>query len=475
MNNFLLGSYFDETTNSKYNIFQGLSIYSSEGRQVHEGTIEDSEGNFIQTVAIKSLNFTSNRLQNTYVKSEISILKTIKHKHTVKLITRLKQKCLNNDIIHYLVMEYCKDGDLAHYLLNKSLSESQIQDFFRQTLKGLIYLHSKNISHRDIKPSNLFLIDDIIKIADYGVSKKFGESMNLKTPFLGTFGFMAPEVYDNDVVYSIEADVFSLGITLFYLYFKRTPFPESIDQKDVAKIKRVYGEVLISGDKLFDEKVNICSEAKDLIRKMIDYKKENRITLLEITQHDYVVKKFQNKESKERIVKRIARKEAKEICVWQKCFENIFTFSELCVNKKVWITALFRICKEISDNSNYLYRHLKDGKKDEKFRKKIEQIAQNTQNNLISLEEKFLDKMRKKIILEDDFNSIAKKLLWFFRENIETKRKNDDFIQTIVWLVLMVNQKEIRKIKIKNMNQKEKEELLEKQIIYIDKFCKYII
>ena len=482
----LLGSYLDEKNNKMYDVIQKGSFL---GRKVSRGTIQDSEGNFIQNVAIKLVIVTtSNPEQNNCVNTEINILKTIKHKNTVKFITSLKRHCENKDIIHYLVMEYCKDGDLDHYLSNKSLLEFKIQDYFRQTLKGLIYLHSKKISHRDIKPSNLLLIDDIIKIADYGVSKLLGISMNLRTPFMGTFGFMAPEVYDNDDgLYSIEADVFSLGITLFYLYYKKTPLDlnDSIYTKGPKEIKKKYHEVLSSGYKLFDENVDICSEAKDLIRKMIDYKKEKRIKLQEIKQHAFLKKKFPNKESIVKRLVRVFKNEAKEICVWQKCFENIYRFSEFCNNKKVWVTALVLLCKEIDEKSYYLYKSLKDRKPNNKFsenewevfynndkydeiRRKLRRMARNAQKNSIALDEKFFDQMRKEIILSDDFISIVKKLLVFYRKHIEAEKDNDDFIQTIVWLVLMLKQKVIRKIKIENMNQKEKENLLEKHITYID-------
>ncbi len=36
-------------------------------------------------------------------------------------------------------------------------------------------MHEKNIMHRDIKPSNILLSKDLIKLADFGLSRKIDE------------------------------------------------------------------------------------------------------------------------------------------------------------------------------------------------------------------------------------------------------------------------------------------------------------
>ena len=50
-----------------------------------------------------------------------------------------------------------------------------MQDILYQILRGLAYLHKKNIIHRDIKLENLFFEETMgkkyVKIIDFGISR----------------------------------------------------------------------------------------------------------------------------------------------------------------------------------------------------------------------------------------------------------------------------------------------------------------
>jgi len=74
-------------------------------------------------------------------------------------------------------------------------------------LDAVKYLHENGIAHRDLKPENLLCSgedeDEIVKIADFGLSKMFSAGEKLMTG-CGTPGYVAPEVllsetYDNKV------------------------------------------------------------------------------------------------------------------------------------------------------------------------------------------------------------------------------------------------------------------------------------
>ncbi len=56
-----------------------------------------------------------------------------------------------------------------------------------QILEGVQYLHSHNIIHRDLKPDNILIVQDcpvVIKIADFGLSKKGNEFKSFAVPWL---------------------------------------------------------------------------------------------------------------------------------------------------------------------------------------------------------------------------------------------------------------------------------------------------
>lgn len=72
------------------------------------------------------------------------------------------------------VMEYCPGGDLYAAIKRGSMSQAEINSYFKQVLLGVNYLHSMGVAHRDIKPENLLLDGKgKIKITDFGVSDVF--------------------------------------------------------------------------------------------------------------------------------------------------------------------------------------------------------------------------------------------------------------------------------------------------------------
>lgn len=64
-----------------------------------------------------------------------------------------------------------------------------------ETINGLSYLHSLNQIHRDVKAGNLLLNEQgTVKLADFGVSAKLGDTMSRRGTVIGTPFWMAPEV-----------------------------------------------------------------------------------------------------------------------------------------------------------------------------------------------------------------------------------------------------------------------------------------
>src|SRR5881296_70791 len=92
------------------------------------------------------------------------------------------------------------------------------------------------VVHRDIKPSNLMLESDAsgtltVKLIDYGVAKVMAAraepgAEETQAGFIGTPAFASPEQFAETGQSRIDtrSDIYSLGVTLWYLLCGRTPF-----------------------------------------------------------------------------------------------------------------------------------------------------------------------------------------------------------------------------------------------------------
>lgn len=102
-----------------------------------------------------------------------------------------------------------------------------IRDKFRQLLAGLVYLHSQHIAHHDIKTENILVSrEGVVKISDFGVAEAFDPAEGCSV-FFGTPAFQAPEVAGNTSGAPFDgakADVWSAGVTLFFLVTQEYPF-----------------------------------------------------------------------------------------------------------------------------------------------------------------------------------------------------------------------------------------------------------
>jgi serine/threonine protein kinase/Tfp pilus assembly protein PilF len=109
-------------------------------------------------------------------------------------------------------------------------------DVVEQAARALAAAEACGVVHRDIKPSNVMLESDPsevlrVRLIDYGVAKVMGphaESGAEQTHagFIGTPAFASPEQFAGagQVAIDSRSDIYSLGVTLWYLLAGRTPF-----------------------------------------------------------------------------------------------------------------------------------------------------------------------------------------------------------------------------------------------------------
>lgn len=85
-------------------------------------------------------------------------------------------------------------------------------------LHAVNYIHDRGYAHRDLKLQNFFLDEKLsIKLSDFGFCKKVTSGSGLNT-ICGTKLYMAPEIKEQDLEYSIQStDIFALGVILYIL------------------------------------------------------------------------------------------------------------------------------------------------------------------------------------------------------------------------------------------------------------------
>jgi len=105
-----------------------------------------------------------------------------------------------------------------------------------QAARALAAAEACGVVHRDIKPSNIMLESDAsgaltVKLIDYGVAKVMGPQAEpgieqTQAGFIGTPAFASPEQFAGVQQLPIDtrADIYSLGVTFWYLLTGRTPF-----------------------------------------------------------------------------------------------------------------------------------------------------------------------------------------------------------------------------------------------------------
>jgi serine/threonine-protein kinase len=114
---------------------------------------------------------------------------------------------------------------------------AQALEVIEQTARALAAAEACGVVHRDIKPSNIMLESDpggcapIVKVIDYGIAKILNpeaeRSADLtRAGFIGTPAFASPEQFASTEQTPVDtrSDIYSLGVTLWYLLCARTPF-----------------------------------------------------------------------------------------------------------------------------------------------------------------------------------------------------------------------------------------------------------
>uniref|UniRef100_A0A1I8F587 Protein kinase domain-containing protein n=1 Tax=Macrostomum lignano TaxID=282301 RepID=A0A1I8F587_9PLAT len=155
------------------------------------------------------------------VPREAAILQSVSHPNIVPLLDALESRRY-----YELVMPRHGLGmDLFEFIdRNPSLDEPLASYMFRQMASAVAYLHSRGIAHRDLKDENVILDERFcLMLIDFGAAAFVSPDRPFSV-FCGTMEYCAPEILQGHPYFGPEADVWSLGVTLYTLVFGENPF-----------------------------------------------------------------------------------------------------------------------------------------------------------------------------------------------------------------------------------------------------------
>lgn len=208
--------------------------------------------------------------------NEIRIHRSLSHKNIVKFL-----KFFEDEENFYILLELCTLDSLSVLLRRrKRLLELEVQSYLVQILLALKYIHESKVIHRDIKLGNALISGKMeIKLADFGLSAKVEYEGERKRTICGTPNYMAPEMLNSFNGHSYEVDVWSFGVMMYTMLVGKPPF-------DTGDIKSTYSKIK-SGFFCFPDSVQMSTQAKDLIMKILVLDPLKRITIDKIFDHPF--------------------------------------------------------------------------------------------------------------------------------------------------------------------------------------------
>jgi len=214
------------------------------------------------------------------LEDEIDLLKSLKHPHIVQY---LGSERVAESLCVYL--EYMAGGSIASILQNYGqLEERTIQVYTKQILRGLAYLHGKQVVHRDIKGQNILVdTDGTVKLADFGCSKKINSSVSsseMITSIKGSIPWMAPEVVAQKG-HGRKADIWAMGCTVIEMASADNPWGHF--DNHIAAIMKI-----AKSNDLPAIPDHLSEKCKDFIISCLHRNPQHRPSASDLLQHPFI-------------------------------------------------------------------------------------------------------------------------------------------------------------------------------------------
>ncbi len=247
---------------------------------------------------------------------ELKILRNLQHENilNVKTLVLPKNRKEFKDI--YIVTELV-EGDLYSIIKSpQKMEEDHVKFILYQILRGLKYQHSARVLHRDLKPRNILISSKCeVKICDYGLSRLMNDESQKHTEgltdYVATRWYRAPELLLANENYDPKIEVWSIGCIMAEMYLRK-PFLMGTDwknqlflildllgtphKKDTDFIENPKAKEFLKNypenpeeriDEIFED-VDIDKDGYDLLKKMLVFNPQKRISIEEALQHPFL-------------------------------------------------------------------------------------------------------------------------------------------------------------------------------------------
>ena len=119
----------------------------------------------------------------------------------------------------WMITEYCAGGSVATLMRPTApggLQERWIVPILREVAEAVFWVHRQGIIHRDIKCANVLITESGgVQLCDFGVAGVIETKFDKRSTFIGTPHWMAPELFDRDMSYGTEVDIWAFGSMVY--------------------------------------------------------------------------------------------------------------------------------------------------------------------------------------------------------------------------------------------------------------------